>query len=118
MKITRKQLKQIIKEELMEAMVGYKFYEQKEFCRDLRFEKEQYPVAVQQIIEHFWDKSPNTWIKFRSINRSTGQVDLEKFKRILPTAMDEEIYQAGNFLDQWFLNHCYNYYYLSERNLK
>ena len=114
MKLTTKKLKQMILEELMEAMVGYKFYEQKEFCYDLKLKKEKYPIQVQEIIEYFWDKSPRTWIRFRSINRSTGQVDLEKFRRRIPTATDEEIYQAGNFLDQWFLNHCHNYLYLFE----
>jgi hypothetical protein len=112
MKLTTKQLKQIIRESIDD------FYKRMDaqalLCKDLRLEKERFSHEVQNIIEYFWDKSPNTWIRFRAINRSTGVINLQKFRRILPTATDDQIYQAGNFLDQWFAEHCYGYLYYGE----
>ena len=107
MKLTTKHLRQIIKEELNEVYKSY--LEEVENCRDLKVEKEHFSREVQNIIEYFWDKSFNTWVRFRAINRSTGVINLQKFRKILPTVTDDQIYQAGNFLDRWFAENCWIY---------
>ena len=99
----------MIKEELSsitEDQINFDLSGGKERCVDLMHQMNQFSPQVREIIEHFAGKPLKSWKMMRATNRQTGQINLEKFYMRFPNASQEDVHEAGDWLDDWHSSGC------------
>tara|TARA_B100001123_G_C15190845_1_gene979306 strand:+ start:628 stop:963 length:336 start_codon:yes stop_codon:yes gene_type:complete len=107
MKLTTKQLKQIIKEELknLQESWGYDEPEEELDCQQMKAKRDNLNWMVEDIVSRFITMSSDAWEWMRNDlwAAASGDADLKSY---YPEHTIEQIEEAAQFLDDWHDGNC------------